>query len=502
MSVRRIRVRRLSVVLLAGALLAAVGCTSSSSSSSSASASSSSPASPPGSTSSGSRPNFVFVLTDDLAWNLVSHMPHVLGLEKAGTTMSKYYVVDSLCCPSRSAIFTGEYPHDNGVFTNSGSDGGYATFNAHGDQQKTWAVALHAAGYRTAMMGKYLNGYQPRDPIPPGWDEWDVAGNGYPEFNYNLNENGKVQHYGAQPQDYMVDVLSAKAGAFIDSAAGSGQPFMLEVATFAPHAPYTPAPRYANAAAQVPYPKTPAYDRLPSNASSWLQDHPPLSVQEQATITTDYRKRVEADLAVDDMIGHLEAELQARGVANNTYFIFSSDNGYHMGEYRLDPGKQTAFDTDIHVPLIVTGPGVPAGRVDGQLVSNIDLCPTFETLAGLPVPATVDGHSLAVLWHGQDPPGWRQAILIEHHGPDNSPADPDRQNNQEGDPPSYEAVRTANALYVRYDNGQQEYYDTATDPYELNNVASKGIPPDLPKALNAMENCHTAAACWAAAHLS
>lgn len=140
MSVRRIRVRRLSVVLLAGALLAAVGCTSSSSSSSSASASSSSPASPPGSTSSGSRPNFVFVLTDDLAWNLVSHMPHVLGLEKAGTTMSKYYVVDSLCCPSRSAIFTGEYPHDDGVFTNSGSDGGYATFNAHGDQQKTLSL--------------------------------------------------------------------------------------------------------------------------------------------------------------------------------------------------------------------------------------------------------------------------------------------------------------------------------------------------------------------------
>src|ERR1700748_185851 len=153
MSVRRMRICRLSAILLAGTLLAAAGCTSSSS----ASGSSSSPASSPGSTPPGSRPNFVFVLTDDLAWNLVSHMPHVLGLEKAGTTMSKYYVVDSLCCPSRSAIFTGEYPHDDGVFTNSGSDGGYATFNAHGDQRKTWAVALHAAGYRTAMMGKYLN---------------------------------------------------------------------------------------------------------------------------------------------------------------------------------------------------------------------------------------------------------------------------------------------------------------------------------------------------------
>ena len=124
------------------------------------------------------RPNFVFVLTDDLSWNLVSHMPHLLALEKAGATMSRYYVVDSLCCPSRSAIFTGEYPHDDGVFTNAGDDGGYYAFNSHGDQQKSFAVALHDAGYRTAMMGKYLNQYQPADPVPPGWDEWDVTGNG------------------------------------------------------------------------------------------------------------------------------------------------------------------------------------------------------------------------------------------------------------------------------------------------------------------------------------
>ena len=249
----------------------------------------------------------------------------------------------------------------------------------------------------------------------------------------------------------------------------------------------------------VPYPTTPAYDRLPSGASTWLQDHSPLSAREQAAITRDYRKRVEADLAVDDMIGHLEARLRARGIARNTYFIFSSDNGYHMGEYRLSPGKQTAFDTDIRVPLIVTGPGVPAGKTIPQLTSNIDLCPTFEALAGLPDPATADGHSLAGLWHGDNPASWRQAILIEHHGPDDNPADPDRQNQQEGDPPSYEAVRTATALYVKYDSGQQEYYDTATDPYELNNIARKGIPAALPRALNAMKNCHTATTCWAAA---
>ncbi len=94
------------------------------------------------------RPNFVFVLTDDLSWNLVSHMPNLMALQQAGTTLSRYYVVDSLCCPSRSAIFTGQYPHDDGVFTNAGNDGGYFAFNKHGDQQKSFALDLHKAGYR------------------------------------------------------------------------------------------------------------------------------------------------------------------------------------------------------------------------------------------------------------------------------------------------------------------------------------------------------------------
>jgi arylsulfatase A-like enzyme len=388
------------------------------------------------------------------------------------------------------------------VYTNAGTDGGYSAYNQHGDPPRSFAVALQKAGYRTAMMGKYLNGYQPADPAAPGWDQWDVTGKGYPEFNYTLNENGHLQHYGHAPGDYLTDVLSSKASAFIGSSASSGKPFLLEVATFAPHAPYTPAPRYAHAAATMAYPKTRAYDTLPASPPSWLKGRPPLTPMEQRKILRAYRKRVEADRSVDDMIGRLEGELRARGLAKDTYLVFSSDNGYHMGEYRLAPGKQTAFDTDIHVPLIVSGPGVPAGRVAGQLTSNIDLCPTFETLAGAPVPSTVDGHSLAGLWHGQDPPGWRQAVLIEHHGPDDTPGDPDRQGKASADPPSYEAVRTASALYVRYGHGQQEYYNTTNDPSELDNIAGRGIPGVLPHALAAMENCHTGATCWAASHLS
>ena len=207
-------------------------------------------------------PNFVFVLTDDLSWNLVSHMPHVLAMERAGTTFSRYYVVDSLCCPSRSAIFTGEYPHDNGVFTNAGADGGYFAFNKHGDQRKSFAVALHDAGYRTAMMGKYLNQYEPAYPVAPGWDEWDVTGHGgYGEFGYTLNQDGQRVRYGHAASDYLTDVLAAKGRSFIDSAAASGHPFMLEVATFAPHAPV-----HARAPLRARGPATQLSRRLPPTA--------------------------------------------------------------------------------------------------------------------------------------------------------------------------------------------------------------------------------------------
>jgi N-acetylglucosamine-6-sulfatase len=450
----------------------------------------------------GAKPNFVFVLTDDLSWNLVSHMPHVEALQQAGETMSKYSVVDSLCCPSRSAIFTGEYPHDDGVYKNGGPDGGYGAYNRNGDEQKTFALSLQKAGYTTGFMGKYLNGYQPTDPTPPGWNEWDVSGsNGYPEFDYDLSENGTVEHYGHAPSDYMVDVLSQKAGSFIETNAQRKSPFMLEVATFAPHAPYTPAPRYAGTESALPYPKTAAYDALPTDPPSWLKKRPPLTAADKQHIQTAYDKRVEADLSVDDMVGHLEDELKAEGVAQNTYFVFSSDNGYHMGEYRLLPGKQTAFDTDVHVPLIVSGPSVPAGRTNTQMTSSIDLAPTFETLAGATIGASVDGVSMASLWHGLDPPDWQQAVLIEHRGMNDARGDPDAQKQAHGDPPTYEAIRTADALYVRYANGEVEYYDTVTDPDELHNLGGAAVPPDLVTALTALQHCHDAEACQAAARL-
>jgi N-acetylglucosamine-6-sulfatase len=430
-------------------------------------------------------------------------MPHVEALERRGTSFSHYFVVDSLCCPSRSAIFTGQYPHDDGVFTNTGADGGYDAFNHFGNVTKTFGSALQKAGYRTGLMGKYLNGYDPSDGQPPGWDEWDVAGDGYPEYDYELDQDGLDISYGHDPGDYLTDVLSARAGGFIDQQATSGNPFALEVATFAPHRPATPAPRDRHSFPGLTAPHGPAYDTTPTDAPPWLARFAPLTGRQTRLINRVYRKRVQSAQAVDDLVAHLEQRLRADGLARNTYFVFSSDNGFHTGEYRLLPGKQTAFDTDIKVPLVVAGPGVPAGRTVTALASSIDLAPTFERLGAAAPTGRPDGVSLLPLLHGAAvPAGWQRAVLIEHHGPDMSAHDPDRQPPRAGDPPSYEAIRTATSAYVEYYNGEREYYDLTTDPDELHNIASTAPPATLAalhRTLTALEHCHGSVQCQAAA---
>ena len=458
---------------------------------------------PPPLPSSALHPNIVFVLTDDLSMNLLQFMPHVLEMQKRGVTFANYFVTDSLCCPSRSSIFTGNFPHNTGIFKNQGEDGGYLAFVGFGRERSTFATALWSAGYRTAMMGKYLNGYEPARHAPAaGWTSWDVAGNGYPEFHYSLNQNGQVVSYGMKPQDYLTDVMSDLGTLYIKQS--KGQPFVIEIATFAPHAPYTPAPRDANAFPGLTVPRTPAYDVPPDPAGPrWLIRQPALTAADKARIDEAFRKRAQSVLAVDAMIGALQAAVAAIGQAQNTYFVFSSDNGYHMGDYRLMPGKMTAFDTDIHVPLIVTGPGVPAGRKLDDIVENIDLYPTFLDLAGVASSADVDGHSLAPPLRGQKLADWRTAALVEHHGPRHEPEDPDAPAVRSGNPPTYEALRTAAALYVEYADGDREYHDLSADPYELRNTFTMLTAEQksaLHAAIAAMQACRGSENCWTAQH--
>ena len=307
-------------------------------------------------------------------------MPHVLQMQKQGLTFTNYFVTDSLCCPSRSSIFTGKFPHDTHVFTNGNPNGGYAKFQSAGNANQTYATAIAAANYQVGILGKYLNGYNPAvDNADPGFTEWAAAGEGYPEYNYTINVNGKVINHGNSPNDYLTTVLERLATTYLSSVGAN--PFVLEIATFAPHVPYTPAPQDENTMSVV-VPRIQSYDVANLNPPTWLSLHTPLTQGALRSFDAGFNLRAEAVQAVDRLLGSVLATLETMGVANNTYVIFNSDNGYHMGEHMLSSGKQTAFDTDIHVPLIVTGPGVNANSTVDYFASNIDLCATFADLTG------------------------------------------------------------------------------------------------------------------------
>lgn len=442
------------------------------------------------------RPNIVMILVDDFSMDLMSSkndvlaqsMPNLARMMQQGATFSNYFVTDSLCCPSRASIFTGMMPHNSGVLSNVGKNGGYDAFMAHKNDARTFAVALHQGFYQTSLMGKYLNAYnQNKDGIPQGWSDWGVASNGYTNFDYVLNVNGIL----SARKPHLTDELSLMGQDFIARAAGG--PFFLELSTFSPHAPFTPPERYADAFPGLTYPKTPAFGARPdANAPEWLQIRPELTKRQIRNFDAIYRKRVQSDKGIDDMIGAVQQKLADLGIADTTYVIFTSDNGFHLGDYSLGTGKMTPFDTDIHVPLVVVGPGIAAGQTVTDIAMNIDLAPTFTDIAGVPPLATFDGHSLLGLMQGGTAPP-RAMAVVEHEGNPLDPADPDTEQLAAGDPepgnpPSYVALRMMDALYVEYldGTGVVGYYDLKSDPYALHNIA-----PTLPATR--LQALHTAA---------
>ncbi len=435
------------------------------------------------------RPNIIFILTDDLDAKSISVMPQLKALiADQGVTFSNFFVTDSLCCPSRSSILRGQYVHNHRVLSNAPPNGSYSRFYELGHESSTIGVWLKSAGYRTGFMGKYLNGYPGRTVsdthVPPGWDEWDspTTGSAYGNFNYRMNENGRIVTYGRNPDDYFTDVAARKAIEFIRRSTRDGTPFFLYLATYAPHQPATPAPRHQNQFANVTAPRSPSFNEADvSDKPGWVKRLPPLSPRQTAQIDELYRKRLQSLQAVDELIAALVGELQVSGQLARTYLVFSSDNGFHLGEHRLLVGKNTAYEEDIRVPLIVRGPGIPARQMVDHLAVNIDLAPTFAELAGAAVPAFVDGRSLVPLLRA-DAPGpdrWRQAFLVERYAvaPDAESATGAERATAASRPRAqgraleFFGIRTRDGVYVEYSTGERELYDLQKDAYELDNLA-------------------------------
>ena len=241
--------------------------------------------------------------------------------------------------------------------------------------------------------------------MPPGWSEWAGIGNGDRYYDYNLlvkplDGPAQVVRYGSAPSDYATDVISRHGRRFIADAVRDGVPFLLELSAFAPHYPYTPGPRDVDKFPGAQAPRGPLFNAPQlEGAPGWLAKGRlgPLQIDELDSV---FRRRAQSVQAVDRMIGAVRAQLRRLGVAENTYIVFSSDNGFHTGQRRLRPGKQTYWDHDVRVPLVVIGPGVPAAASVTHLAANVDLRPTFQELAGVPIGARVEGRSLAGMMLG------------------------------------------------------------------------------------------------------
>ncbi len=448
----------------------------------------------------GAPPNIVLIMADDLDARLgtLDYTPHIRQLlQQQGTTFENALVPVSLCCPSRASLLRGQYVHNHGIYTNGPPDGGFQKALDIHFEDSTIATILQSAGYRTALVGKYLNGYPLPDAltyIPPGWSEFyspssDAA---YLGFNYSMNMNGVLASFGSEPQDYMTDVLSRTAADFIERTAPTGAPFFLFVNTYAPHAPSTPAPRHAALFPNVKAPRGGSFNELDnSDKPPLIAEQPLLTPAEIKDIDERYRKRLRSMQAVDELVDRLVATLRSEGVLDNTYLIFTSDNGYHMGQHRFRPGKYTNYEEDVRVPLIVRGPGVRGNRTLRELVSTIDLAPTLAEIGrtAMPGPAAYDGRSLLGLLKGSKVP-WRQVLLIEQY-PFSSQIDDQRGGLLEPDEPDqtwkslqatspcqstttpkpiFTGLRGTRFKYVEHHACDRELYDLKKDSNELKNT--------------------------------
>ncbi|MGH3087865.1 MAG: sulfatase family protein [Rubrobacteraceae bacterium] len=415
------------------------------------------------------RPNIVFILTDDMRLDELDHMPKTEALlADQGVTFSNAFVSYPTCCPSRASILRGQYARNHRVLANTAPKGGFQRFEDLGHERSTVATWLDDAGYDTALLGKYLNEYDAR-AVPPGWDEWFARIS--PEFtyyDYDVNENGAVVHYGSRESDYYTDVLSRQSRSYIDDAARDERPFFAYIAPLAPHGPTTPAERHEDMFAGSKAPRAPSFDEGEmGDKPRRMRNKPLLNRDEKKRIDREHRDRLRTLQAVDEMVAGIARKLRTQGELDNTYIVFTSDNGWHKGEHRLPSGKRTPYEEAIRVPLVVRGPGVPAGQTRDELTLNTDFAPTFADLARAEIPDFVDGRSLKPLLTGPPPKNWRTGFLIENHYP-------------EGD--SILGVRAGKYKYIEHPTGRKELYDLSSDPHELESI-HKTAPPALLKRL-------------------
>ena len=412
-------------------------------------------------------PNVILVVTDDQSAASMDGEPVAMPwlrrklAEPGWTTFTNAVVSTPLCCPSRATILTGRYARHTGVLTNDDGE--------RLDDGNTVATWLHDAGYRTALIGKYLNGYPWSDPpsVPPGWDRWFAKLNASRETvyqGYEVVDDGMRTTVGREVDDYATDRLASEAVAFV-AEAPADRPFFLAFTPSAPHEPAEPAPRHASLLEAGPAEVDPTGLAAMNDVSlgpAWLRARPPIDEGTAAALAAAQLRERAALRAVDDAIRALWAVVDERGELDRTVWLVLSDNGYSFGDRRW-VGKTCPWETCIHVPFVAHVPGSPGGTSDA-LVANIDVAPTIAALAGVD-PGPIDGLSLAPMLRGDTDPPDRRAVLLEWTG--------------HAEVPPWVGIRLPGAVLIRHADGTEELYDLAADPAQRRNLADTAAAADL-----------------------
>lgn len=439
---------------------------------------------------SSSKPNIVFILTDDqdVKLNSLDVQPKVKSLLiDEGMFFNNAFVTTPVCCPSRSSTLTGKYAHNHHTYENNVARGCNAQSWRDQNEKKTVGYYMSMAGYKTGFFGKYLNNYALHQSgvnvthIPPGWSKWfGLVGNSK-FYHYSVSNDGVEEKHGDDyEKDYFTDVIKREAVQFIKNMTQVNNdvdtaPFFMYIATPAPHRPATPAPQYEHAYDNHPAPRTPSYN-YNSTDKHWIisEGTPPMSATTKMIVDELYQDRLETLLSVQDLVDEVVSTLESAGVLDNTYIFYNSDHGYHLGQFNQQGEKRQPYDEDIRVPLIVRGPGISAGKSTDHMALNIDLTPTFLDLAGWTIPDDMDGMSLKpVLFDNTNI--WRDDFLVEYYGegqesgcmgtivppPGQQVFLHDCHNN------TFLAVRTINDMY---DNIYAQFYLTDAAPIAVENT--------------------------------
>ena len=451
--------------------------------------------------SHGGPPHVILITTDDQTVRDMVAMPQTQALiGGAGISFTNAYTSYPLCCPSRATLLTGQHAHNHGVLGNTAPDGGYEMLK----DDETLPVWLDRSNYRSIHIGKLPNGYGATDPayVPPGWGPFPTGGEFYgflPDppsayTGFKLNENGVPTQY--LPTDYQSDVYADMAVSRIGDHLTTfpGRPLFMEVMFFAPHDPAIPAPRHDGAFSTALIPTDASFnEKNAKDKPGWLRAVNRMGPGLISKVQSRYQNRLETLLAVDDAVTKIVNELDAQGVLDETYIVFTSDNGYMQGQHRLHQGKFVAYDPSSKVPLLIRGPGIPPGSISKELVSNVDIVPTILDAANATPGVTQDGRSL--LPFAADPAlRSTRPILLETGRPiaisdplsasasgkrrfkkksirvKNLDLDRTAQIAKVVKPPKYRAIRTGRYLLIKYADGGRELYDMPNDPLQVNSV--------------------------------